>query len=272
MGISWRFVPPNLVTCISLTAGLLGISEAVVGRFESSAWWIVLCMLLDKADGTVARLLKASSRFGLELDSLADLICFCVAPAVLVLSVLVGPGRQPGLEETAAFRSAVYAGCFLYVICGALRLAKFNVVTEGYGTQGKDYFFGFPTTPLGAFIATYYLSAVKYELPRLVLQLMPGLLFLFALLMVSRIPMPKLKVRKSLLSNILVLPHIPFFYTFGFLRIFPEYIFVFGLGYLTVGSIWGLTHGVKPPRPADAEPEENGEQEQEQEQEAFLDL
>ena len=135
MAVSWRFVPPNVVTCIGLTAGLLSVSEAVGGRFESAAWWVIICMLLDKADGTVARLLKASSRFGMELDSLADLICFCVAPAVLVLCVLAGPGRNPGLEQTALYLTGVYAGCFLFVIMGALRLAKFNVVSESYGRR-----------------------------------------------------------------------------------------------------------------------------------------
>ena len=149
--IPWRFIPPNVVTCGSIVMGLLSVSHAVSGDFRAASWFIVWCMLLDKADGTVARLLKATSRFGLELDSLSDLIAFGVAPCVLVLSVLTSRpagATAGGLEGSELFRVAVYAGCFFFVIASALRLAKYNVVSETYGT---DFFFGLPTTSAGSF-------------------------------------------------------------------------------------------------------------------------
>jgi len=220
-------------------------------------------MLLDKADGTVARLLKASSRFGMELDSLADLICFCVAPAVLVLCVLAGPGRNPGLEQTALYRTGVYAGCFLFVIMGALRLAKFNVVSESYG---RRFFFGIPTTSTGSIIAAYYLTVIKYQLPQEFVLVIPAIMVVLALLMVSRVPLPKLGIRKINLVNILVLVNIPCFYIFGLLRIFPEWLLVNGLLYLVGGSLWAMAKGIRPPGPGeedeDAEEEEVEEVEQ----------
>ena len=78
---AWRYVIPNAVTSASLVVGLLVMVAAMDGRFEAAGWLMVMCVLLDKLDGTTARLLGATSKFGVQLDSLADLVVFGVAPA-----------------------------------------------------------------------------------------------------------------------------------------------------------------------------------------------
>lgn len=240
----WRYLPPNVVTCLSLVIALFSISESIAGEFESAAWFLLLCVLLDKADGSVARLFKASSRFGVELDSLADLIAFGVAPSILVLSLLAGQGPPHGLEDVAEYRRLVYVGSFFFVVAAALRLAKFNVMTEEYG---KSYFFGIPTTLCGAMVGTYYLTIKKYGLPDIFLQVLPGIMIALGLLMVSRVPLPKMHLSKSKLLNILVLTNVIVVYLCGVIRILPEYLFVLTIVYMVVGSLWSIVRGIKPP-------------------------
>ena len=242
MSARWRYVVPSLFTCISITAGLLSIAEAMAGRFESSAWFVLLCVLLDKADGTAARLLKASSRFGMELDSLADFLAFGVAPPVMVAAVLTRGGAPTPTWLPHHYHYLVYIGSGLWTICAALRLAKFNVKTE----TGDTHFFGAPTTISGAFIAAYYLTACKYELPAGFLHAMPAIMVLFALLMVSNIPLRKVAKHTSRLYNVTLLVNVVGVYTCGLLRIFPEYLFLIGNLYLWIGMIWATAAGVKP--------------------------
>jgi CDP-diacylglycerol--serine O-phosphatidyltransferase len=240
----WRFVVPSLLTCASITLAFFGIAEAVSRRFDSSAWLILLCVLLDKADGTAARLLKASTRFGVELDSLSDLIAFGLAPAVLVLSVLAEPPPGGLVAAIPFYGYLVYASCALYVVAAALRLAKYNIVTEEYG---HHHFFGIPTTAVGALVCCFYLTVRKYELSPVCIQALPLVMVFFALLMVSRIPIRKIGVRKSLPSNIFLFANVFFVYLFGILRVFPEYLLGAGLLYTVGGSIWATAAGVRPP-------------------------
>lgn len=240
-----RYVAPNLVTCIGLCAGLLSICETIAGEFVSAAWFIMLSVLLDKLDGGVARLLNASSRFGMELDSLSDLITFGVAPGVLVLGIMTGAGPGEVLAPAGSLlRAATYAGVFFYVIAAALRLAKFNVLTDDYG---KDYFFGLPSTAGGALVAIYYLTVTKYGLSLVYIQVLPGMLGLYGLWMVSRLPLPKFNKRRAAWLNIFQLVNVVLIYIFGVARIFPGYIFACGALYLSVGTIWAMIKRIKPP-------------------------
>ena len=241
---SLRYVPPNVVTCIGLTAGLLSIRETIGGDYVSAAWFIFLSVLLDKLDGTVARLLKASSRFGMELDSLSDLITFGVAPGVLVLGIMTGPREGGPLASEGVLVVLTYLGCFFYVIAAALRLAKFNVVSEDYG---KQFFFGLPTTACGALSSLYYLTAVKYGAPLAVIQGLPLVLLIFGFMMVSRLPLPKLGLRTAMWINVVQVVCVGGSYVFGFIRIYPEFIFGCGLLYLFFGMGWALLKGIRPP-------------------------
>jgi CDP-diacylglycerol--serine O-phosphatidyltransferase len=246
MARQWRYVLPNLVTCISIGVGLLAISRATAGDYDDACWWCLLCVLLDKADGTVARLLKASSDFGVQLDSLSDLITFGVAPSAIVLAAFVGKHPVVDLSVIPSYRALVYVGAFLFAICSALRLAKFNVLTDRYG---KAYFFGLPTTLTGALVCAYYLTARKYGLPWQVLAALPSLMIILALLMVSRVPLPKLVVRSRLSLNLFQFANVFFVYFFGLLRMFPEYLLAVGFCYATIGMLVGVLQGAKPPAP-----------------------
>ena len=241
MRARWRYVVPSLLTCVGITAGLLSIAEAIAGRFESSAWFILLCVLLDKADGTAARLLGSTSRFGMELDSLSDFLTFGVAPPVLISTLLTRGGVAAPTWLPHHFHYLVYGGAGLWSIAAALRLAKFNVKSSKRDT----HFFGAPTTVSGAFVAAYYLSACKYALPTGFLHALPVIMIIFSLLMVSNLPLRKVGLRRSLPFNIILLGATFFVYLFGLLRIYPEYLFVVGNLYLWVGLIWATAAGVK---------------------------
>jgi CDP-diacylglycerol--serine O-phosphatidyltransferase len=242
----WRYAIPNVVTCASLLAGLLAISSAIAGDFHGSAWLILLSVLLDKLDGTAARLLKGSSQFGLQMDSLTDMIVFGVAPAVLVLAGLAG--EKPVLQAQAIWlpglRYAAYIGAFWYVIAAALRLAKFNVVSEDYG---KQYFFGVPTTVCGAFVASFFLVGLRYPWLRAYLQLLPVAMFLLGFSMVSRVPLPKLRAAKTIPGNIWVFGNVAAVYTCGLARLCPEYLLAVSVIYMLVGSLVAMARGVKAP-------------------------
>ena len=124
-----RYTIPNSFTALSLLLGMASIATTQLGgveHLELAAWMIVLCGLLDTMDGVAARILKATSSFGAEFDSMADLVAFGVAPAILVLNA----GMQiAGIEyDTGQFWVlAVAAGIF--ALAGAMRLARFNLPT-----------------------------------------------------------------------------------------------------------------------------------------------
>ena len=110
------YLLPNLVTTGSLFAGFYGIVSTMNGRYDIAAWFILISAVFDALDGKVARLTGTTSRFGVEYDSLADIVAFGVAPGLLMYSWALKPFGKFG-----------WLAAFLYVVCGALRLARFNV-------------------------------------------------------------------------------------------------------------------------------------------------
>ncbi len=125
------FLLPSLLTTGNLFCGFLALILTTQGRFTEAAVAVFVAMVLDLLDGKVARLTKTTSQFGVEFDSLADVVSFCVAPAFMLYMMALAPlGR------------AAWLGAFLFVICGALRLARFNVYT---GVVDRRYFVGLPT-------------------------------------------------------------------------------------------------------------------------------
>jgi len=128
-------------------------------------------MVMDILDGKVARLTKTSTQFGVEYDSLADVVSFCVAPAFLLYSwALSQLGR------------AAWLAAFLFVVCGALRLARFNVTS---GTADRRYFVGLPTPAAAGLAASAVLLLEDAELSRWELLAIGSATYLVALLMVS---------------------------------------------------------------------------------------
>src|SRR3989440_2041112 len=129
------FLLPSLLTTGNLFCGFFALLLTVENRYTEAALAIFVAMIMDILDGRVARLMKATSQFGLEFDSLADVVSFCVAPAFLIYSFALSVLGRPA-----------WFGAFLFVICGALRLARFNVHT---GTVDRRFFVGLPTPAPG---------------------------------------------------------------------------------------------------------------------------
>ncbi|MHB8068893.1 MAG: CDP-diacylglycerol--serine O-phosphatidyltransferase [Desulfobaccales bacterium] len=134
------FLLPNLITTASLFAGFYAIVGAINGRFLAAAWAIFVALILDGLDGRIARMTHSTSSFGVQYDSLADLVSFGVAPALLVYLWALQPFKQFG-----------WVAAFLFVVCGALRLARFNVQS---GSMDPRYFNGFPIPAAAMAIAT----------------------------------------------------------------------------------------------------------------------
>jgi CDP-diacylglycerol--serine O-phosphatidyltransferase len=127
------YVLPTLFTVGNLFCGYLSIWNAIQGNFEWAAGLIFIAALADGLDGRVARLTNTASEFGEEYDSLADVISFGMAPAILVY--FWGLSGQPDLQRLGFMVS------FLFVVCGSMRLARFNIQTH---VVDKRYFVGLP--------------------------------------------------------------------------------------------------------------------------------
>ena len=220
-------VVPSMFTLANLFFGIWALVLAARGDFYRASWYIVIAGVLDMLDGRVARMSNTGSRFGAELDSLVDLVSFGVAPAVLIYHLV--------LAQAGGFAWLFSYG---FVVCVALRLARFNVGDMGHGPS--DAFQGLPSPAAGMTLATYFpftqtpfyqaqLAALPWS------QLMVFLMIALSLAMVSTIryaKLPRIGIRSArglggLAINLTVL---------GF-GIFSRDIFFFplGLAYLTYG-------------------------------------
>ena len=174
-----KHVIPNAVTLANIALGFLGIVAAARGQYERSVIFLFCAALCDLADGRLARALDATSKFGMELDSLSDMVSFGIAPAVLMyLSVLHNLGWL-GAAVAAA-----------YPLCGAVRLARFN---SDASTLGKVTFLGCPI-PIAA---SYLWSMVLVRDSLSVWTLAAGTLFM-AGAMVSTLKVPKFRKGEGL--------------------------------------------------------------------------
>jgi CDP-diacylglycerol--serine O-phosphatidyltransferase len=144
-GPSFNRIVPNLLTLIGLCAGLTAMRFAYEGRFGPAAVAIVVAGAIDGLDGRLARLLKATSRFGAELDSLADFLCFGVAPAFILFAWSLQ--RAGGIG---------YVPCLIFAVCMALRLARFNAALDGAPAPAYTYnFFTGVPAPAGAGVVLF---------------------------------------------------------------------------------------------------------------------
>lgn len=141
--VPFRLIAPNLITLLALCLGLTAIRLAYEGRLEPAVIAIVVAAVLDGVDGRVARLLKGTSRFGAELDSLSDFLNFGVAPALVLHSFILRDVRAVG-----------WVVALIFAIAMALRLARFNVAIEDPSRPDweKDFFVGMPA-PAAAGVA-----------------------------------------------------------------------------------------------------------------------
>ena len=165
------FLLPSLLTTGNLFCGFLALMLTTQGRYTDAAIAIFVAMVKDLLDGRVARLMKATSQFGVEYDSLADVVSFCVAPGFLVYGFALSQLGRPA-----------WFAAFLFVICGALRLARFNVYT---GVADKRFFTGLSTPAAAGVICSTVVLLQGSELPRGVAVAAAAGTYLVALLMVS---------------------------------------------------------------------------------------
>ena len=206
------YVLPNLMTAGNLFCGFVAIIKCIQARLETIApgtyapvtsaqlyteavWFLLAAVIFDSLDGRLARLGGRESLFGAEFDSLADVVSFGVAPALLMFFLILSP-----TQGYPAFRQIGWFIGFVYLLCAAVRLARFNVITNPYLHKPKDGgrdFVGLPVPAAAGTVASLvllllHLSEDNRELHRLALVL-PILLLLIAILMVSTIRYPSFK-------------------------------------------------------------------------------
>ncbi len=172
-----RTLVPNVITLLALCAGLTGIRLAIEGRLELALAAIVFAAMLDAIDGRVARMIKGTSRFGAELDSLADFVNFGVAPGLILYFW--------GLHD---WGNLGWISAMVFAICASLRLARFNVQIEDPNRPpwAGNFFTGVPA-PAGAItvLLPVYLSFLGLPVPAIATLLYT---LVIAALMVSRLP------------------------------------------------------------------------------------
>ncbi|MBL0686839.1 MAG: CDP-diacylglycerol--serine O-phosphatidyltransferase [Sulfurospirillum sp.] len=215
----------NLFTAASSFLGVIGIIASSNGQFEKASIYILLSLVLDGLDGRVARLTNTTSKFGAEFDSLADIIAFGVAPAMLFYFSI---GYQFG--KLGALFSA------LYVVFGAIRLARFNVMS---GVSEPSVFIGIPIPAAAVVLTMWVLTYLKYPFMHgLEIAMLLGLGVL-SFLMVSNIRYPsfkKIDMKKANIMKVLIILII----VFSSLYLYPiESTTFFVTGY----SFYGLVRG-----------------------------
>ena len=198
--LSLRSLLPNLFTYISLTLGLTALKFAINGNWQIAVSLVVFASFLDNIDGKIARLLNANSNFGVELDSLSDLVSFGVAPAVIVY-----------LWSESLSIDGVWAMVIFYVICSSSRLAKFNILSyEKQTTEKKIKFFTGISTPAAAGLTLLPLMLnFRFNIDFFISDyFIKFYLIVPSILMISNIPtysMKGIKFEKKLLPLVIIL-------------------------------------------------------------------
>jgi CDP-diacylglycerol--serine O-phosphatidyltransferase len=181
-----RAVVPSLFTVLNVFCGFLSILNSSQGRIDIAAWFIILAAIFDTFDGIMARITRSSSQFGVELDSLADVVSFGAAPSFLVYSA-----HLQGLGNLGVIISA------MPLVFGAIRLARFNVQLVGFE---KEYFKGLPIPVAAITICAFLLqyNTEQYGLQGWTREGLAVLVVFVSFLMVSRVrydTLPKLTKR-----------------------------------------------------------------------------
>lgn len=221
------YLLPNTLTLCGMFCGFYAILSAINGNFLHAAWAIVLANIFDGLDGWIARLTNTNTRFGIELDSLSDLVAFGVAPAVMMYKWSLIPFGRVG-----------WAAAFLFVACGALRLARFNIQT---GTPGSKAFKGMPipgaATVLASIVIFYYefwegLPEKNFFFPFITILLALIMVSTFRYHAVKEIDFREKKPFWFLIIFVLIL--------FAILIHPSTAIFIFAMAYL----VWGIIENI----------------------------
>ena len=222
---SARVILPNMLTLIGVCIGLTSIRFALDGRYEFAIIAIIIAAVIDGLDGRIARLIKGTSKVGKELDSLTDMISFGVAPAFIMYFWK--------LNELGRFGWLV---CLIYVICVALRLARFNVNTGGEPSWRDNFFEGVPSPAGGILVLTPLIFSISsIEVFKIDYAIIVPIFFIVtSFLLISKFPsysFKKIVIQRK--ATIFLLFGIVLF--FGLLLIYPfNVISVSALIYLTM--------------------------------------
>jgi CDP-diacylglycerol---serine O-phosphatidyltransferase len=254
-----RYLAPNLVTSLGMLFGLASIVASFEHRLADAGWLIIWAVLLDRVDGFVARLLRATSPFGVQMDSFADALNFGVAPAVLMYCTLDAL-PELGLHQGAG-RVLLLGACGLWVLANVFRLAKFNVIAEEPGNH-HPMFYGVPTTLAAGALVIWYLVLLRYTplglttgqaelmrgprllgegvvLPMSIWGYIPAAMLVGSFLMASNLPTPKLGRLPSRALTLFVVGNALAGMVCGFARVLPEYMALMPTVWLVVSLVWG---------------------------------
>ncbi|HEY8347748.1 MAG TPA: CDP-diacylglycerol--serine O-phosphatidyltransferase [Symbiobacteriaceae bacterium] len=182
---------PHLFTLLNLCFGVYSIYLTMHGQYAQAALTVVGSLVADGLDGRLARWLRADGEFGKELDSLADVVSFGTAPAILL--------HELALYQWGSFGMAV---ALLFPMCGALRLARFNII------KTSGFFMGVPITAAGTLLCCLALYTVQPDVPAISPGLLPVAMLVLSYLMISTIPYPDFKRRPKQLRPASIAPFV----------------------------------------------------------------
>ena len=226
---------PNLLTCLNLIVGLMSISFSFQGNLVFGTILIFSGLFIDFFDGFFARFLNAYSEFGKQLDSLADLVTFGIAPSIITYQLIHYKIFDEYMLENLNTNFSIAYFAFIFPVFGAIRLAKFNL-----DTQQKESFIGLPIPAAGIFLA----SLSFYDKTIVSTHILLLCLFTLSILLVSKIRLFSLKIKKyeqkrsriNFFRIILIILSIILFYFFNFVSI-PIIILI----YITLSLTHNLT-------------------------------
>ena len=190
--VKLNYLLPNLFTAASIFVAVVSIIKSSQGDFNQASWFIILSLILDGLDGKIARLTKGESKFGIEFDSLADIVAFGVAPAMLIYFQIASKYGKFGILIVA-----------LYVVLGAIRLARFNITTS---KNDPNIFIGLPIPAAALFLVSLSQLEYKYNLHSLEPIILITTL-LVAILMVSNfryLAFKKIELKRTISYKILI--------------------------------------------------------------------
>lgn len=223
------YVLPNLMTTANLFCGFISVVLSIQSNFKMAAIAVVIAAVFDQLDGRLARLTHATSKFGAEYDSLCDLVSFGMAPAILMYLWALNPFGRIGMMA-----------CFLFVACGALRLARFNVQVD---VVEKNYFQGLPIPMSAGILTSSYLAFDDLgwnPSDEFMAPLLLAMVIMMAFVMVSNF-------RYRSFKDLDLKQRLPFRYLVAGLLVLitvalkPEVmLFVLFLTYGTLGAIFGV--------------------------------
>ena len=223
------YILPNLFTTINIFCGFFAVILSLDHNFSAAAYSIIIAGIFDGLDGKIARATRTTSKFGVEYDSMADLISFGIAPALMFyLWALMPLGRMGWLAA------------FLFTVCGALRLARFNTQT---GTISSDYFVGLPIPASAGMLATMVLFCQRSGLEQVISPIfLLVLVYVLSFLMVSNVRYYSFK-KHELFRKMNFNGLVGFILIFIFIAAQPAIaLFFIGVIYVTSGPAMLLNH------------------------------